>query len=300
MIKKTLYFGNPAYLHRNLDQLKVEFPVGEKPSATIPIEDIGMVILDDARITITQSLLLALIHNNTAVLSCDEKHMPLGLVLPMRANHTYTEKLRFQLNASAPLRKNLWQQTVKAKILNQAKVLQVMGHPVDNMHYWAGKVRSGDPDNLEGRAAANYWNRLIERDTPFKRSRYGEPPNNLLNYGYAVLRAIIARSLIASGMLPAVGIHHSNKYNPFCLADDIMEPFRPVVDLLVMDVCDEFDEEEIDELTPRVKQSLLVLPTVDVTIEDKKSPLMVGAQRTTASVMQCFEGDRRKIAYPEL
>lgn len=301
MIKKTLYFGNPAYLKKDQLQLKIEFPTDEgKPAKTIPIEDIGIIILDHPRITLTQSLLAALIENNAALLSCDSRHMPSGLFMPMSANHTYTEKLKYQLDSSEPLRKNLWQQTVKVKIENQAKVLESFDKDAENMRYWAGKVRSGDPDNYEGRAAANYWAKLIEGENRFKRWRYGEPPNNLLNYGYAVLRAIVARSLVGSGMLPAVGIHHRNKYNPFCLADDIMEPYRPYVDLLVMDIMDNYDENEIESLSTDLKRELLVLPTLDVQIEGKKSPLMVGMQRTTASLMQCYEGERRKIAYPEI
>jgi CRISPR-associated protein Cas1 len=241
-----------------------------------------------------------LIENNAAVLSCDSRHLPAGLFMPMSANHIYTEKLRYQLESSEPLRKNLWQQTVKAKINNQARVLKSFGKDAENMEYWASKVRSGDPDNYEGRAAANYWAKLIEGEQRFKRYRYGEPPNNLLNYGYAVLRAIVARSLVSSGMLPAVGIHHRNKYNPFCLADDIMEPYRPFVDLLVLEIAERHEADEIEDLTPQVKQDLLVLPTLDVTIEGIKSPLMVGMQRTTASLMQCYEGEKRKIAYPEI
>lgn len=301
MIKKTLYFGNPAYLKKEQDQLKIQFPKEEeKPSRSIPIEDVGIIILDHPRITVTQALLQALIENNAAVLSCDSRHLPAGLFMPMSANHIYTEKLRYQLESSEPLRKNLWQQTVKAKIDNQARALKSFGKDAENMEYWASKVRSGDPDNYEGRAAANYWAKLIEGEQRFKRYRYGEPPNNLLNYGYAVLRAIVARSLVSSGMLPAVGIHHRNKYNPFCLADDIMEPYRPFVDLLVLEIAERHEADEIEDLTPQVKQDLLVLPTLDVTIEGIKSPLMVGMQRTTASLMQCYEGEKRKIAYPEI
>ncbi|MAM33798.1 MAG: subtype II CRISPR-associated endonuclease Cas1 [Micavibrio sp.] len=301
MIKKTLYFGNPAYLKKDQLQLRVEYPEDEeKPPKTVPIEDVGIVIIDHPRVTITQALLTALIENNAALLSCDSRHLPAGLFMPMSANHIYTEKLRYQLESSEPLRKNLWQQTVKAKIENQARVLRLMGKEADNMDYWASKVRSGDPDNYEGRAAANYWVRLIDGDEPFKRGRFEEPPNNLLNYGYAVLRAIVSRSLVASGMLPAVGIHHRNKYNPFCLADDVMEPYRPFVDLLVLEIAGRYDDDEIEQLTPRIKQELLVLPTLDVRIEEAKSPLMVGMQRTTASLMQCYEGEKRKIAYPEI
>ena len=299
MIKKTLYFGHPAYLKKEQLQLKVEYPKEEeKASRTVPIEDIGIIILDHSRITLTQGLLSALIDNNAAVLSCDSRHMPEGLFMPMSANHMYTEKLRYQLDSSEPLRKNLWQQTVKAKIENQAAVLRYHGKVADNMDYWALKVRSGDPDNYEGRAAANYWVKLIDGEEPFRRGRFEEAPNNLLNYGYAVLRAIVARSLVSSGMLPAVGIHHRNKYNAFCLADDIMEPYRPIVDMLVLDICERYDDEEIEVLSTRVKQELLILPTLDVVIDDTKSPLMVGMQRTTASLMQCYEGEKRKISYP--
>jgi len=299
MIKKTLYFGNAAYLKKDSLQLKVEFPADTgKIPRTVPLEDIGIIILDHPRITVTQGLLSALIANNAAVLSCDARHLPEGLFMPMSANHTYTEKLRYQLQSSEPLRKKLWQQTVKNKIENQANVLKRLGVDVENMHYWANKVRSGDPDNYEARAAANYWAKWVHGDGRFKRHRHGEVPNNLLNYGYAVLRAIVARSLIGSGMLPAVGIHHRNKYNPFCLADDIMEPYRPLVDLLVLEVAEDYDSTDIEQLSPALKAKLLVIPTLDVVIEGERSPLMIGVQRTTASLMQCFEGVKRKIAYP--
>lgn len=300
MIKKTLYFGNPAYLKKEQQQLRVEFPPEEnKATKSIPIEDVGLVILDHPRITITQALLSTLIENNAAVLSCDARHLPGGLFMPMTVNHVYTEKLRYQLEASEPLRKNLWQQTVKAKIENQARFLEEHTLDAQNMRYWKGKVRSGDPDNLEGRAAANYWRKIVDEEAGFKRYRFGDPPNNLLNYGYAILRAIVARSLVGSGMLPAVGIHHHNKYNPFCLADDIMEPYRPYVDRLVLEITERQDE-EIEELSPAIKKEILVLPTVDVTIEEQSSPLMVAVQRTTASLMQCFEGEKRKISYPKI
>mgnify|MGYP000224039284 CR=1 FL=1 len=299
MIKKTLYFGNPSYLKKENKQLRVEFPsMEEKQARTIPIEDIGMVIMDHPRITITQGLLSALIENNAALLSCDSSHLPSGLFMPMSANHTFTEKLRYQIESSQPLRKNLWQQTVKAKIENQAQVLASLDIDNKNMLYWANKVASGDPQNYEGRAAANYWRKLFFDNDRFRRGRFEDPPNNLLNYGYAILRAIIARSLIGSGMLPAIGIHHRNKYNPFCLADDIMEPYRPMVDLLVLDILENYDLVEIETLSPEIKRELLVLPTLDTIIDEVKSPLMIAAQKTSSSLMQCFEGERRKISFP--
>ena len=299
MIKKTLYFGNPAYLKLFQSQLKVEYPSAEgKEAKTVPVEDVGMVILDNPQITITQALLAALLENNAAVLCCNKKHMPEGLFMPFTANHQYTEKLRHQLNSSEPLRKSLWQQTIKQKIANQHQLLHQHGIKADNMIYWVKQVKSGDPDNYEGRAAAYYWKMVFGENRPFKRWRYGDPPNNLLNYGYAVLRAVVARSLVGSGMLPAVGIHHRNKYNPFCLADDIMEPYRPYVDEAVLKITEMFDEDEILDLSQAVKVELLRVPTIDVMIDEQSSPLMVAVGRTTASLMQCFEGERRKILYP--
>lgn len=293
MIKRTLYFGNPCYLSKNKNQLVVELESGEKKTA--PIEDIGMVILDHYQIKITQPVLQALTGNNTAILVNDPSHLPLGLMLPMASHNTYTEKLHLQVNASLPLKKNLWQQTIKKKIQNQAVLLRQLGIDTENMQYWATQVKSGDPDNYEGRAAAYYWKTIFDRE--FKRRRYGAPPNNLLNYGYAILRAVAARSLVASGMLPALGIHHRNKYDAYCLADDIMEPYRPYVDrkALTIIASDDF----AGELTTGIKRQLLEIPVTDIIINGNRSPLMVGMQQTTASLMQCFEGETRKISYPD-
>lgn len=299
MVKRTLYFGNPAYLRLSNAQLIVEFPDKTQEAKSVPVEDVGMVVIEHPQVTISHQLMTALIENNAAMLTCDGKRMPCGLFLPMAANHLFTKKLTAQLTSSEPLRKRLWQQTISAKIRNQAALLKkVRKVSVDNMLLWADRVRSGDPDNLEGRASAWYWQHLFEDYADFTRGRYGEPPNNMLNYGYAVLRSIVARSLVGSGMLPAVGIHHHNQYNAFCLADDIMEPYRPIVDQLVVNLTIEFDETE--ELTKELKARLLTMPVLDVCIEGKDSPLMVGTQRTAAGLMRCFEGEARKIPYPEL
>jgi CRISPR-associated protein Cas1 len=296
MIKRTLYFGNPSYLKKKDLQLVVDFPEEGKESKSVPIEDIGVLVLDHYQITISQSLLTALIENNVAIINCNQQHLPEGLMLPMYGHHAFTEKVREQVNASEPLRKNMWQQTVAMKIRNQSAVLRKLGLQNENMHYWADSVKSGDPENYEARAAAYYWDVIFEGIADFRRHRYGNPPNNLLNYGYAILRAVIARSLVASGLMTFMGIHHRNKYNPFCLADDIMEPYRPYVDLLVLDILKQ--EEEIEELTPEIKRKLLVIPAIDIVLDRQKSPLMVGAGRTSASVMKCFEGGGRKLLYP--
>ncbi|PKP54176.1 MAG: type II CRISPR-associated endonuclease Cas1 [Bacteroidetes bacterium HGW-Bacteroidetes-1] len=299
MIKRTLYFGNPCYLKKKDMQMHIDFPEKEnKPPAIIPIEDVGVVVLDNPHITLTNALIAELNQNNTAIISCDAKHLPFGLMLPMFAHHAFTEKMYQQLECSLPLKKNLWQQTIIAKISNQAAILRSLGINDSKMQYYLKLVKSGDPQNVEGRAAAYYWENLFGTESSFSRDRLGENPNAMLNYGYAVLLAIVARGLVSSGLLPAVGIHHRNKYNPWCLASDIMEPYRPYVDRVVLEVVKRFPDQ--DELTPEIKKQLLQIPAIDVDIDGKSSPLMVGLQRTTASLSACFEGSSRKLLYPEL
>lgn len=308
MIKRTLYFGNPAYLGKREDQLLIRLAQVEKnpqlpPSfkkeaeTTIPIEDIGVVILDHQQITITHGLMDALLGNNVALITCNASHHPVGLMLNLAGNQLQSAKFQAQVEASLPLKKQLWQQTVVAKITNQAYLLRRNGHEVGNMMAWAEQVRSGDPDNLEARAAVYYWKKLMHLVPGFIREREGIPPNNLLNYGYAILRAVIARNLVASGLMPTLGIFHRNQYNHYCLADDIMEPFRPFVDEVVLGIIRQ--GEDFSELSASIKKQLLGIPTVDIYLDHQKSPLMVGAQRCTASLARCFEGKSRKILYPE-
>ena len=310
MIKKTLYFSSPAYLSLRDAQLLIRLPEVEtneiltesfkkESERTIPIEDIGVVVLDNRRITITSGVLEALLENNAAVITCDQRSMPVGLLLPLCGNTTQNERFRDQLDASVPLKKQLWQQTVKLKIQNQAYVLaQVTGKEEKVMNVWADNVRSGDPDNIEARAAAYYWRYLFPDIPTFVRGREGEPPNNLLNYGYAILRAVIARALVGSGLLPTLGIHHHNRYNAYCLADDIMEPYRPYVDQLVIEIIRKVDNYAL--LTKEIKMELLGIPMLDVVIAGKRSPLMIAAQQTTASLYKCFSGELRRISYPEM
>lgn len=314
MIKKTLYFGNPAYLSLRQQQMVIKLPEVEtnesltdtfkrNAEVTKPIEDIGIVVLDNRRITITQGLLEALLENNCAVITCDTRSLPVGMMLPLCGNTVQSERFRCQIDASIPLKKQLWQQTIKAKICNQAAVLKsCCDMEAKTMLRWADDVRSGDPDNIEGRAAAFYWKNIfnsIEGIDSFTRDREGVPPNNLLNYGYAILRAVVARALVSSGLLPTLGIHHHNRYNAYCLADDIMEPFRPYIDYLVHKIVTEKGV-EAQELTKETKAQLLSIPVMDVVIGGKRSPLMVGVSQTTASLFRCFNGEARKIAYPEM
>ena len=266
---------------------------------TKPIEDLGVVVLDNKQITITSGVMEALLENNCALITCDSKSMPVGLMLPLYGNTTQNERFRKQLDASLPLKKQLWQQTIQAKINNQATVLSVCASEESKcMRIWANDVRSGDPDNLEARAAAYYWKTLFSDLDGFTRDRNGIPPNNLLNYGYAILRAVVARGLVTSGLLPTLGIHHHNRYNAYCLADDIMEPYRPFVDKLVFELYSQYGETV--SLTKELKASLLSIPTLEVRIGGKRSPLMVAVGQTTASLYKCFSGELRRIVYPEL
>lgn len=308
MIKRTLYFGNPAYLSLRMQQLEIRLPEVEKNSSlpdsfketavrTIPIEDIGVVVLDNRQITITQGAIDALLDNNVALITCDKNRMPVGLLLPLDGNRTQSERFKYQIDASLPLKKQLWQQTIQAKIANQATALsQERFCEVSNMRKWAADVKSGDIENLEGRAAVYYWHNLFGHIPGFRRDREGVPPNNLLNYGYAILRAVVARGLVGSGLLPTLGIHHHNRYNAYCLADDIMEPYRPYVDRLVCEIISE--NNDYAELTKEIKAKLLSIPVIDVNIGGERSPLMIAVGQTTASLYKCYNGELRKIIYP--
>lgn len=295
MIKRTLFFGNPAYLSTKNEQIVVSYPDKEQETKTVAIEDIGVIVLENQQITITNGLLEKLTNNNVALINCDQYHLPIGLLMPLNGHTEQSERFKNQINASAPLKKNLWQQTISAKIMNQAGLLKEKGIPCRKMELWAKEVTSGDALNHESRAAVFYWQNLIPIDN-FTRGQKGIPPNNLLNYGYAILRAITARAIVSSGMLPTLGIFHRNKYNAYCLADDIMEPYRPYVDLIVCHIME--TEDSYDELTIEIKKQLLNIATIDVFIDGKNSPLMVAMSRTTHSLHECFDGTARKILYP--
>jgi CRISPR-associated protein Cas1 len=296
MVKRTLFFGNPVYLSTQNEQLLVSYPDKEIDNKTVPIEDVGFVMLEHPQITITNKLLEKLCTNNVAVINCNGQHMPIGMLLPFAGNSLQNERVRHQLEASLPLKKQLWQQTVQSKITNQAVLLDLQGIDTQNMQHWAKSVTSGDVLNHEARAAAYYWKHLFDISN-FTRGRKEEAPNNLLNYGYAILRGVCARAIVSTGLLPVLGIHHANKYNAYCLVDDIMEPYRPYVDKVVVDLVNNYDN--IDELTIELKQELLKIPALDVVIDGNKSPLMIAMSRTTFSLYECYAGVSRKILYPK-
>lgn len=261
---------------------------------TIPVEDIGYVLLENQQISITLPLLNALADNNAAVIVCTDKMMPNAMLLNLDSNSIQGERYREQVNASEPLKKNLWKQTVEAKIRNQAALLNKLDKDGDILKPYWQNVKSGDSDNREGIAAKLYWDALFGED--FVRYRTGDTPNEMLNYGYMVLRAAVARSLMGSGLLPAFGIHHRNRYNSFPLADDIMEPYRPFVDEIVFGLYANGET----ELNKEVKAEMLSLLCVDTVFDKITRPLEVGLSVTTASLAKCFSCEQKKIVYPLL
>ena len=293
MIKRVLCFENPARLSLMLAQMVVEL---QDVTRTLPIEDIGVVILDHKQITITHALIDALLANNVAIVTSNDKHLPVGLMLPLDGNTLQSERFRAQIDASEPLKKQMWQQTVVAKILGQSHVLGTQHIEHNNMFKWAKDVRSGDTDNMEARAAAYYWRNMFEKDA-FIRDPQGLPPNNLLNYGYSVIRAMMARALVGAGLLPTLGIHHHSRYDAYCLADDIMEPYRPFVDMKVLEM---WKKGSItSNISSEQKRELLGITTMDVNISAHRSPMMLAIQATAQSVQKCFSGEARKIIYPD-
>lgn len=292
MLKRTLFFGNKTSLTTKFEQLEIKTKERE---TTIPIEDIGFVVIEHPETYISIPALTKLSEHNVAVIFCDNKHMPCSMLLNLNAHHIQQELFRHQIQASVPLKKQLWQQIIKTKISNQAEHLKILNKPNSILKYYEDKVLSGDTTNMEAAAASYYWKNIF--DFNFKRQRHGIFPNLFLNYGYIILRAAVARALAGSGLLSTLGIHHHNKYNAFCLADDIMEPFRPIIDAKVLEIIQNYTSQE---LTTEIKAELLQSLTHTVYFDTLKSPLMVGLTKTAASLQQCFSGAERKINYPTL
>lgn len=295
MLKRTIYIGNPAYLKLKDNQLKIIDPETKSEKGSVPVEDMAILMLDNYQITISHQLIIALQGRSVAVISCDAHHLPFALMLPMAGHVEHSERLKNQINISEPLRKQLWKQTVEAKISQQMLLLKKLGRPHEQLTVYMNEVKSGDATNMEGIAAQYYWKHLFE---DFSREREGKSPNNFLNFGYAVLRSIVARALVSSGLNPALGIFHRNKYNAYCLADDIMEPYRPYVDWMVLKYLD--NNPDTPELTKDAKAYLLQIATHDTMIMQKLRPLMVAVSSTTSSFYKCLIGDLRMIRYPLL
>tara|TARA_R110002049_G_scaffold28906_14_gene98422 strand:+ start:1757 stop:2641 length:885 start_codon:yes stop_codon:yes gene_type:complete len=292
MLKKSVLIEKKASISCKYSQLKIKT---ETRDGTIPIEDIGFLVIDHPETYISIPALNQLVNNNVAVIICNETHLPNGMFLNLNSHHKQQQLFRYQIEASTPLKKQLWQQTVKQKIKNQGILLEKITGTKNKFDFLESKVLSGDSNNMEGVAASFYWQNFFDED--FKRERFGNYPNNFLNYGYAILRAATARALSGSGLLNTLGIHHKNKYNAFTLADDIMEPYRPLVDEVVYNLMQNNTEQKLNTV---LKSELLAVLTQTVYFKEEKSPLMVALQKTASSLQQCYTGERKKIKYANL
>lgn len=300
MLKRTILLENKASLTAKNLQLVIKTEIKE---STIPIEDIGFLVIDNPEIYLSITAMNLLVENNTALIICNKSHLPNGMFLNLNSHHIQQEIFRNQIEATLPLKKQLWQQTIIEKISNQGILLEKITGKKNSLEFLASKVLSGDTSNMEGVAASQYWRAFFDlnicenMEIEFRRERFGNYPNNFLNYGYAILRGATARALSGSGLLNTLGIHHKSKYNAFALADDIMEPFRPIVDEKVYEIMRNFSEQE---LNTKIKAELLQILTQTVYFKEEKSPLMVALQKTASSLQQCYMGDRKKIKYPKL
>ncbi|MDM1066064.1 type II CRISPR-associated endonuclease Cas1 [Myroides odoratimimus] len=293
MLKRTIYIGNPSYLKLSHRQLKIDDAITGENKGSVPIEDLGFLVLDHPQITISHPVIQLLQQHNVAIISCDESHLPVGLMLPINGHVEHSERLKQQTNISEPLRKQLWKQTIEAKIYQQKELLLEQGLSAEPMKKYLNAVKSGDSTNMEGIAAQYYWSQLFDN---FTRERKGEAPNNFLNFGYAILRSMVARAIVCSGLHPTLGIFHRNKYNAYCLADDLMEPYRPYIDALVIEWIN--NPLNSDELTKEAKAHLLKIATKDVYINGLNRPLMTALSITTSSLYKCFSGESRVLHYP--
>ena len=300
MIKRTLCFESDGHLSVKDRQLVFQAVKDGVPvTKSASIENLGVVVLESQHIEISTYALDALAENNTTVVVCDGAHMPSGTLLPL-SGHSETQRVTAaQLAAPAALREKLWKQTVVAKIRNQSECLRQNGkNDADRLESLSKFVKAGDPENREGTAAATYFKAwgFVRRDS---RDDDAPMPNPALNYGYAILRACMARALVGSGLLCVRGIHHHNEYNSMPLADDIMEPYRPFVDNVVLGQPDVFGPWNTGTFTRSMKIALLSALASDVVIGQVRRPLMNAVSYTSASLAACFDGREEKIRYPE-
>jgi CRISPR-associated protein Cas1 len=296
MIRKTVEFATAgtrlSVAHR---QLVVERP--DMPKATLPIEDLGVVIVDDVRATYTQAVFLELLAAGATVMVTGRDHLPAGMMLPLDAHHVQTERHRAQVEAGVPVKKRIWQSLIGAKIALQSAVLLHFTGRDDGLLPMSKRVRSGDPDNLEAQAAQRYWRSLFGEE--FRRDRDADGVNALLNYGYAVMRAAIARAIVASGLIPSLGVFHSNRSNPFCLADDLLEPYRPYVDWRVRLLVNEAGDQRPDLDERLTRAALLSLFNETVLVGGRRNPMPFAIQASAVSLSRALTGGENALALPQ-
>ena len=292
MIKQTLFFTTPVSLSLKYNQIEIRYKDVEEV-ITRPIEDVGVVIVENQMVHFTIPLLNALADNNVAVIFCNAQCMPNTMLMPLESNAIQQEVYRFQIETSLPTKKRIWKEIIEYKIRNQAALLDLLGRDGKVLKPYYMNVLSGDSGNREGLAAKIYWQQMYGQ--PFSRDRNGEAPNSLLNYGYAILRAAVARALLGSGLFPAFGLFHRNRYNAFPLADDVMEPYRPFVDYVVYRI---FECSPTACLDKETKQSLVRVLFADVKMKDQIRPLQVALSMTTASLVRALKDKKESIIYP--
>ena len=285
-------FSSSVSLSLKDHQIVITFK-DNKDTVTRPIEDIGFVVIENPQVSISVPLINELAANNVSVVFCDKKQMPRTMLMTLEGNATQQESYKYQMDASAPTKKNVWKQLVESKIKNQALLLNKLGKNGDALKPYYMNVKSGDTDNREGAAAREYWSQIFGEG--FRREREGQPPNNLLNYGYTILRAAVARALIGSGLYPAFGVFHRNRYNAFPLADDVMEPYRPFVDEIVYYL---YDDGAVSELNKDSKEKLLRVLFSDVKMGKVNRPLENALSLTTASLLKMYKGETDKLSLP--
>lgn len=292
MLKRTLVFSNAMDLSLKLNQIVIAYRELPSETVTVPIEDVGVVVLENQMTKITLPLLNALADANVSVVFCNNKGMPNSMLFNMESNNTQGETLRLQIAAGEVMKKQMWKQIVEAKIRNQSLLLDKVHGNGGVLKPYYTNVKSGDTDNREGIAARLYWQRLFGDD--FIRDRTLPGINALLNYGYTILRAATARSLVGSGLLPAIGIFHHNRSNAFPLADDMMEPYRPYVDEVVYGLMLQ-DKLEINKET---KAELINVLYADTYFTKVMRPLQVGLTRTSASLAKCYAKETMSLCLP--
>jgi CRISPR-associated protein Cas1 len=296
MLRKTIEIATPgtrlSVAHR---QLVIERP--ELPKATVPLEDLGVLVIDDSRASYTQAVFIECLAAGATIVVSNRQHLPAGMMLPMEGHHVLTERHWAQVEAGAPLRKRLWQALIAAKLRQQGRLLtEIHGHN-SGLAALAGRVRSGDPENLEAQGAQRYWPKLFGRD--FRRDRSADDVNALLNYGYAVVRAACARALVASGLIPSLGVWHRNRSNPFCLADDMVEPWRPIVDRKVHGLI--ASEDRLPSLDDRAtRAALLSIFNDTVLVGGRRWPILLGIEQSAASLAKALtQKDRAALILPD-
>lgn len=294
MIKRTLFFSHAVCLSVRHKQLAI-FSKETQEETLVPIEDIGFVIIENELVSLTIPLINELTDNNCALIFCNEKHMPFSMTMPLDCNEIQSQLFSAQINAKLPVKKNCWKQIVEHKIKNQGLVLKKYDLDFTKLVDFSKSVKSGDPTNMESQAAKFYWDNLFGKN--WCRDRFGDFPNNYLNYGYAILRAAMARALVGSGLLPTLGIHHHNKYNAYCLADDLMEPYRPFIDDEVIEYISTNPDEK--EVGLEFKKRILKVLVRDVKMENLTRPMMVALSMTSSSLADALSNESEKLKLPD-